>query len=193
MDLATQQKQLLGLIKGTYTATAGDDAYILKVAGSPQLAMVREIALWWRQLSLEKYCILTSRMLKTIGRFDELVGRFFASTGACPFIEDEGERFLQFVTTESMSPALNAIQTAMARFELSLLSAKRGEAGEWTIDWPCHPGTVLNALLSNDGDATENVAGNYRTITSRQFPELFQVINLDEAHGDDSAGSITRV
>ena len=44
--LEIQQRGLLDLIKSRGDPPA--DAYLRSVAGSPQLAMLRTIALWWR-------------------------------------------------------------------------------------------------------------------------------------------------
>jgi len=66
-QLEQQQRGLLNLIKNRGLPT--DDVYLRQIAGSRELAMVREIAVWWRAFQIEDQCHFTSRL------------RAFASTG----------------------------------------------------------------------------------------------------------------
>src|SRR5690349_132397 len=115
ISLAEHQAVIRDLIKGRLK-NRPDDPYLTEVAESRGLAMIREIALWWRSFSMESYCVWTSKLLKVRGCFDEYVYQYFSYKNVSPFIETAGEEFLEFVS-EDPDPLISS----MARFELALI------------------------------------------------------------------------
>ncbi len=81
-QLEAHQRGLLDLIKSR--GDPSDDPYLRRVAGSRELAMIREIAVWWRALQLETQCYFTSRLLKRLGCFDELIVTYFKRNATSP-------------------------------------------------------------------------------------------------------------
>ena len=94
---------LLALIKGR--GAPPDDPYLQRVAGSRELAMVREIALWWRTFQLEAQCRFTSRLLKRLGSFQALVAAYFDNNATSPFVEELSLGFLRDATDARRSPS----------------------------------------------------------------------------------------
>ena len=91
-QLEIQQRGLRDLIKGRNVTAA--DPYLQKVAGSRELAMMREITLWWRAFQLSARCRFTSRLLKRLGLFEAVVADYFSSNATSPFAEELGRDFL---------------------------------------------------------------------------------------------------
>ena len=81
--LERQQRGLLNLIKNR--GVSPDDPYLVHVAGSRELALVREIAVWWRAFQIEGQCRFTSRLLKRYQCFDTVVANYFNNNSTSPF------------------------------------------------------------------------------------------------------------
>jgi hypothetical protein len=171
MDLATRQRQLLGLLKGTHYKSFDDEPYIKRIASSKNLKVTREIVVWWRLFALERYCILTSKLLKQRNLFEGLVQDFVSTQKISPFIEELGKAFL-----ESFSEHEDSLIVSVAQFELALIKVKHGDPETYVIDWLSEPYSVLNNLLRDNQIGKENDKFCYQTIVSRELPNFFQVI-----------------
>lgn len=174
MELATLQRQLLGLIKFNYQPSDDDDPYIRAVAQSEHLEVLREIVIWWRAYGLQRYCPLTSTLLKRRQLFDDAVRLFISKCDISPFIEKLGPTFL-----EEMSDYEDSLVASMAQFELALIKVKKGDPSEYLVAWQYEPYTLLNALLNDSPLDLESAAGQYQTIISHDLPQTFQVFMFE--------------
>ena len=104
--LELQQRGLLALIKGR--GAPPGDPYLQRMAGSRELAMIREIALWWRTFQLEAQCRFTSRLLKRLGTFPSLVAAYFDKNATSPFVEELSLGFLRTLRTHD-DPLVRAV------------------------------------------------------------------------------------
>ncbi len=177
-DLATLQRGLLGLIKGTHHVTEADEPYLQVVAHSDELALVREIATWWRAFSLERYCVLTVALLKRRGIFDEAVSTFIREHTISPFIETLSRAFLRALSTHA-----DGLVATVAQFELALIQVKHGDPTHYTIEWAYEPYTVLQGLLTGASWEEARAQGRYCTMVSRDYPKLFEVLHLQTRAG----------
>jgi hypothetical protein len=137
-SLEQQQRGLLALIKHRNLETG--DAWLRQIAGSKQMEMLAEIALWWRLYQINEQCRYTARLLRRLGRYQETVKAFFERGVTSPYIEKLSRDFLLSLNTHP-----DALIAAVAAFELACLempvSAKR-----WQIVWDREPADVLVAL-----------------------------------------------
>jgi hypothetical protein len=173
MDLVSHQRKLLGLIKSTHEGSNDEDSYIREVARTKNLEVIREIAAWWRTLNIERYCVLTTSLLKNWGIFERTVEEFAKNRETSRFIECLGTQFL-----EEMGRHQNHLISSVARFELALIRVKGGDTNKHVVDWQHDPDVVLDKLLRGDrlNEALGN--GHYRTIVSNQEPGLFQILKV---------------
>jgi hypothetical protein len=138
-QLELQQRGLLDLIKSRGAPPA--DPYLAKVAHSPGLTMVREIALWWRAMQLEVQCRFTSRLLKRINRFEATVAQYFDTNPTSSFVEELSRDFLR-----SLQADADSLVAAVSQFEYALLEARRGSTESFAIRWDRNPDGVFLAL-----------------------------------------------
>lgn len=174
MELATLQRQLLGLVKETYEISENDDPYIQIVARSENLRVVREIVASWRNYNLQSYCVFTSTLLIQRNKFDEAVKSFVNKRKHSPFIEQLGTEFL-----EELSSRENPLIASVAQFELALIKVKLGDPEEYIIDWEHEPYSVLNSIIQGLSLNEDSVRGSYRVIVSKNLPNFFRVVTRD--------------
>jgi len=174
MELASHQRKLLGLIKSTYEGSNDEDPYIRKVTQSTNLEVIREIAAWWRALNIERYCVLTTSLLKRWGIFEKTVEEFAKNRGSSRFIERLGPQFL-----EEMGGHENHLISSVAQFELALIWVKGGDTDEHVIDWQHDPSVVLDKLLRGAPLGKAIGEGHYRTIVSNEEPGLFRILRFE--------------
>jgi hypothetical protein len=170
MNYAEQQRKLLALIKGTYSPSDADDPYLRQVAASRGLAIAREVATFWRLYDMERYCVLTSRLLKARGVYEETVADFVQTHALSAFINEVGESFLLSLA-ESEDPLLSEV----ASFELALTRVKRGDSSSYTLDWQHDPAQVLACLVREILFDPDDVAGRARVVVSAAIPEGFRI------------------
>lgn len=139
ITLEAQQRGLLDLVKRRGAAPV--DAYLREVEGSAQLAVVREIALWWRVFALEAQCRFTSRLLKRLGVFEEAVAFYFDNNPTSPFVEE-----LSFDFLDSLRTHRDPLVRCVSQSELALLKCTAGADGGVEILWDRHPDLVFHAL-----------------------------------------------
>jgi hypothetical protein len=179
MELAAMQRQLRDLIKHSYHPTADDPPYIRRVAGSPGLAMVQEIILWWRTSLLQQYCRLTAQALQARHCLAETVHAFTRARALSPFIEELGEAFLQ-----DMRQHPDSLLASVAQFEYALLCVKRGHEQSYVVHWDYEPYGILHCLMQGLPLATAQRRGQYQTVVSRHIPGYFQVRALPQGKLD---------
>src|SRR3569623_1316808 len=116
MDLATHQRALLGLFRGTHQPGPQDDPYVHAVAASPDLVEARRNIFLWRVYVLERTCALTIRLLRRRGLLADAISRFIGGTYISPFRETQAPAFL-----ETLSAHHDRLIASVARFELALI------------------------------------------------------------------------
>jgi hypothetical protein len=171
MELATLQRQLLGLIKFSYQVSEADDPYIRTIAQSSHLQMVREIVLWWRAYSVERYCFFTATLLKRLDCFDDAVLAFVSTHSLSPFIEKLGPAFL-----DAMSDHADPLVASLAQFEHALIKVKKGDLTRYVVAFDHEPYVLLNSLLTGDPFDRAGTAGRYQAIIAHDIPDLFEVL-----------------
>lgn len=173
LSLAELQTKLLGLIKNSYQPTQSDDPYLHEVAISPNLKLIREIALWWRQNHVMRYCFFTAGFLKATNQMEAATARYFQSNNHSSFIEEIGPHFLKWLITQE-----TGILSVIARFELGMMAVTNGECYQDTIMWPCDPFLVMHGLIQ--GDLPQQLTGDtfHQMIISDKITGGFEVIPI---------------
>jgi hypothetical protein len=170
MELITYQRKLAGLIKGTYFPVEEDDTHLKSIASSENLVMTREIIIWWRQLSLERYCRLTTAALKQLGIFDVETQRFITHWDFSPYVEEVSQQFLEDLKSHKL-----ALVASLANFESALIRVTQGSSAVTIIKWQHDPYAVLDAVTTGSGLHLIKATGNYETQVSADLPGLFIV------------------
>jgi hypothetical protein len=167
MDLQTYQRSLRRLVIGGQP-TPCDPSYVQALAGSPRLAVVRQVIDFWRAHGLERFCVLSATWLKRQGRFDADIDRFVARGEFSADIAEAGQQFLRHLARDA-----DPLVGALARFELALHETRLDPAESRTLDWPCDPRPVLAAILgqpTDPNDPTADGSGPQRVTVSRSLP-----------------------
>ena len=170
MDLAAQQRELLGLFKATDQIHADDD-YIQSVAESKHLQEARKNIFLWRVFVLERTCALTFRLLKRLNLLDTTISRFIQECNISPFRETQAPAFL-----ESLSNHYNRLIASVAQFELALTKVRQGDSGSYVVPWTVEPYAVLHSL-AKDISLPETAEGAYKILISRDLPSEFIVVD----------------
>jgi hypothetical protein len=161
--LELQQRGLLDLVKNR--GATPDDPYLRRVADSRGLAMVREIALWWRAFQLEGQCRFTSRLLKRMACFDALIAGYFNNNATSPFIEELSRDFLTSLRVHD-----DGLIRAVSQFEYAFLEVRAGSAGTFEIVWDRHPDLVFLALENGSELPIPEPGSRYRMRIGRDVP-----------------------
>ena len=161
--LERHQRGVLALIKNRDIPIS--DSYLERVAGSPGLAMLREIAIWWRALQLEAQCRFTSRLLKRLSRFDEMVLAYFNNNPSSPFIEELSRDFLDWLKSDRES-----LVRAVSQFELAFIQARAGASNSVEIEWDRHPDLVILALDTGSELPAEDTQFTYQMQVGSGIP-----------------------
>jgi hypothetical protein len=164
-QLELQQRGLLDLLKKRGAPPV--DPYLRRVEGSRELAMVREIALWWRSFQLEAQCRLTSRLLKRLNCFDALVAAYFYNNATSPFVEELSHGFLDFLSEHP-----DGLVRTMAQFEYAVLQTRSGSASGFEIVWDRHPDQVVLALENGSELPPAETDCCYRMQIGRELPHM---------------------
>jgi hypothetical protein len=163
--LERQQRGLLDLIKKR--GAPSDDAYLQQLTGSRELAMVREIALWWRRFQLEDQCPFTSRLLKRLGAFEAMVATYFSQNATFPFVEELSRDFLSWLRNDR-----NQLIQAVSQFERALMEVRAGSAETFEVLWDRHPDLVLRALDQGSELPAPEQECLYRMRIDRDLPHM---------------------
>jgi hypothetical protein len=163
--LERQQRGLLNLIKNR--GVPPDDPYLVHVAGSRELALVREIAVWWRAFQIEGQCRFTSRLLKRYQCFDTVVANYFNNNSTSPFIEELSPDFLS-----SLGDHGDSLIRAVSQFEFALLKVRAGSAEHFEVDWDRNPDRVLLALEEASEIPAPETGCHYRMRIAYDLPHM---------------------
>ena len=170
-SLEQQQRALLALIKKRALPCEDSDEYLRRVAASDELGLVREIALWWRALGIERNCPLTAKLLRKTGRFDAAVESFYCRQATSPYMEEMAVQFLEMVSVDS-----NPLARTVAAFELAMARVAQGDPREFVIEWDRDPTAVLTALRTSD--PLPEPDGLHRTIVGAGHSEPHSEVPL---------------
>jgi hypothetical protein len=172
-SLEYHQKGLLDLIKGR--SPDKSDPYLERVAHCRELAMLREIAVWWRKLHLASQCRFTARLLKRLGVFDTLVSQYFDDNATSPYIEELSLGFLSTLGTHT-----DAMVRAVSQFEWAFHKVRARSVDLYEVCWDRHPAAFLCAL-AGDGELPAREDGVlYRMKIGGDIPGLFECVRESE-------------
>jgi hypothetical protein len=171
MELGNHQRGILALLKRKEPAVY--DNYLCHIAKADELALAREVVLWWHAFRVERYCPLTSGILKRLDLFEPAVEQVFCTTALSHFIEETGSAFLG-----AMREHPHPLVAAVTQFEEALLRVKLGDRKEYRIVWDCDPRAVLEALVNDT--ALEPLAwrGTWITLVAHDLPQMVQVLRV---------------
>ena len=174
MNLADEQRRIAALITGRAAEREDEDGYVAEVARSRQLALLREIALWWRSFAVDRYCPLTAAVLKQVGAFEGTVAGFVRSRDSSAFIEEVGGAFLEHV----LRGPHDEMVLDVARLESALISVRFGDTAEYELEWSRDPRLILPRLV--DGAPIEESApsGRFLIRVSARLAHFFEVAEL---------------
>jgi len=171
MNLAEQQRALARLIRGEPLDASTDDAYLRRIAASPYLGLAREVVQWWKSYRIERFCPLTSALLKRLERFEEEACRFEPEGTNHHYIENVGMAFLSHMGGSGLP-----LVASVARFEYAFIKVRLGDDADYVVEWDQNPAPVLNALLQQT-PLPEQAEGEYYKIhLSRHLPESFEIV-----------------
>jgi hypothetical protein len=167
MRLESYQRGVLDLLKHR-GGERPSDPYLRRVKASPNLALMRSIALWWRTLGIEAQCVVSARLLRRLGCFNQAVASFFDSQATSPFFEELAEAFLL-----SLAGHENVLIRSVARFERAYIRAQaEDEATPVEILWDRNPNTLF-AALDQGGELPPLDSGSvYRMTVDRRLPGM---------------------
>src|SRR5258708_29766076 len=87
--LAEYQRHIRDLLKNR-TVGEPDDPHLKEVARSPELLLLRDIAVWWRELAVNGQFTGPTRLLRQYGTFHSVVASFFFEVKVSYYIEPRG-------------------------------------------------------------------------------------------------------
>jgi hypothetical protein len=159
------QRGLLDLIKDR--GIAPKDSYLVRMARSPEIAIVREIALWWRAFDLEANCGFSARLLKRLGRFHVLVAEYFNDNATSPFAEEVSLDFLTWLQGDD-DPFVRTVSF----FEREVLLARGGASGVFEVCWDRNPDLVFRALAEGTEIPRKEPGYVYRMAIASNLPHF---------------------
>jgi hypothetical protein len=181
-SLEYHQKGLMDLVKGR--KVEGRDPYLEQVAQSRDLAMMREIAVWWRKLHIASQCRFTAKLLKRLGVFNSLVSQYFQNNASSPYIEELSLDFLSWLGTHA-----DATVRAVSQFEWAFHKVRAGSADRFEVSWDRHPAIFL-CSLAGDGELPEPEDGVlYRMRIGGDIPGLFECTRESELNAVGCGGA----
>lgn len=185
MDLAAQQRALLGLIEhGASDVSADGDEYINEVAQSHALRVLRDIVASWEAYDVRRSCPLTSIALSRSGRLEEAV-RAVPFGMSSPFLESRAIGFLDEIGRDD-----DPLVAAVARFERAVMCVRSGDTARHAVEWPRDPAVIINGLLEGRWVCDDAAPGRYLTVIAGDLSE--PVIEISGPLGDEPQGERAR-
>lgn len=181
-SLAEHQRALLDLMRGRALAPC-DDPYLARVAGSRELAFLREVSLFWCAVGIRSTCTWTAQWLDRHGSLDEAIAAFHSGEDVSPYVETAGRRFLARFLAHA-----DPVAAAIAALELALLRVQAGETGVFRVDWDRNPNAVIRALRTGDVLPEAEPGRVYRLEISSDFVELMRCQIVEGAYSRPSSG-----
>ncbi len=166
LSLAEHQNAMLDLLKGRPCPPI-DDAYLARIEGSPELDLLREVAVFWRMLAIESGCPWLAQLLKRRGELEHAVEAFYRAEDVSPYAERATEQFVS-----RLSASTDSLIAHMAATEGALIRVRRGDAQPFALDWDRNPNLVFEALGSGGGLPPPEEGCVYRLHIARDLPGL---------------------
>jgi hypothetical protein len=182
MTLETYQRGLLDLLKNR--GGPPTDPSLRRVAGGPEIAIVREIAIWWRTFQIETQCPLVSCVLKHYGCFNQTVTQYFNFNHTSPFVEELTHHFLG-----SLREHTDSFLRSVCRFEQALLRARAGSDETDVILFDRNPDLAFLALGKKDLIPPAEPGFLYRMTVDRHLPGMFLCTREETAGAGEAAAA----
>lgn len=174
MSLAKQQRALFQLINGTPLKESIDDQYLQKLVNSSDLKLAQEVIQWWKSYRIERFCPLTSELLKQLNLFDKETEQFEPKEINYHYIENVGMAFLSYMCDNELP-----LISSLSQFEYALIKVKRGDDKGYIVHWDQDPIPVINSLVSQTPLPLPQKKHDrhYKIHVSRNLPETFMVLS----------------
>ena len=172
LSLAEHQHAMLDLLKGR-PLPPGDDAYLARIEGSPELDLLREVAVFWRMLAVESGCPWLAQLLKRRGELEREVEAFYRTEDVSPYAERATEQFV-----DRLSNNADPLIAHMAATEAALIRVRQGDAHPVALDWDRNPDRVFEALGSGGELPPPEEGCVYRLHIARDLPGLIRCERL---------------
>ncbi len=182
--LETYQRGLLDLVKNRKLLQT--DPYLRRVENGPEIAIVREIAIWWRAFQIETQCPLVTRVLKHYGCFNQTVAQYFDSNRTSPFVEELTHHFVVSLS-EHADPFLRSV----CQFEHALLRVRSGYGEAKVILFDRNPDSALWALEKTGRVPPPEPGVLYHMTVDRHLPGMFQCTR-EEVVGEGETSNIDK-
>lgn len=171
MSLAKQQRALLQLINGKPLNKPIDDHYLQQLVESSYLELTQEVVQWWKSYRIERFCPLTSELLKQLNLFDEETHKFEPKEINQHYIESVGMAFLSYMSDNELP-----LISSLSQFEYALIKVKTGDDKDYIVHWDQDPVPVINALVSQAPLPEKKQDRHYKIHISRYLPQTFIVV-----------------
>jgi hypothetical protein len=135
-----QQLALRELLRGRPVDLAAD-AWLIQVAHSRGLALLRQIGAWWQRFQLESQCRYTTRLMKRLGCFESYLAAWSAECAMPPSIEELSAQFLASLRCHE-----DGLVRVVASFELACLASPAERRATTVTFWDRNPDLVMDAL-----------------------------------------------
>lgn len=172
MSLAKQQRAIVRLINDVPLMESIDDDYIQKLVKSPDLKLTQEIIQWWKSYRIERFCPLTSQLLKQLNLFDNETEKFEPKGINHHYIENVGMAFLSHLCNSKV-PLISSV----SQFEYALIKVKMGDDKGYIVYWNQDPIQVINSLVAQTPLAQKKRDRCFKIHLSRDLPETFMVLS----------------
>ncbi|MDJ0837013.1 MAG: hypothetical protein QNK37_10885 [Acidobacteriota bacterium] len=172
-ELQAVQNRLYDLIRDDTPVRDDDPDYIKQVAGTPNIAMLREVSNWWIGYNLETGCPYTHKLMRRLDLwYSTLEAEMYTGVNEA-HIPTLADRFLGL-----MSDHKHPMVAALAKFERALKRIKRGDKQTYVTEWQHNPYELLAAVI--DKTPLEDVSeGNFQTELSLEIEGLFTAYALE--------------
>lgn len=176
MNTKDFQHNVLQLMKGKEVDASTEDAYFEYLKSSIDLEIMKDISAWWRCVTIEKYCVLTSRLLSMTGDFEKQIRAFYQHESISPFVEIASHQFLHYIMHQSTNP----LWVSVADFEDKLIKVRKGDELEYSIQWNYEPYSVIGKLVQNQAfSETQLSKGLFETRISNDIEDYFNVFPMN--------------
>jgi hypothetical protein len=164
--LAEYQRSIRDLLKNRATGETRDP-HLEEVARLPELVLLRDIAVWWREMAVDANCVWTAGLLRKYGIFHPLVESFYCNANVSPYVELASEQFLARLSGHD-----DPLIASLAQFELAVMKVRQGDTQEHRIAWDRNPDEVFVCLKSASDVPPTDPDWSYITYVSQQIPDL---------------------
>ena len=164
--LAEYQRSIRDLLKKRAISTA-HDPHLSEIAQSRELSLLRDIAVWWREMAVNENCAWTTGLLRKCGIFHQTVESFYCSENVSSYVERASEQFLALLSGHG-----DPLIASLAQFELAVFRVRQGDPQEYCIVWDRNPDDLFASLKSGGDLPPPEAEWRYHTRVSRQIPDL---------------------